>query len=408
VTTLGLSLCSVIVGALAGTASAIFLVSLAWATAFRGDHPAIIVALPLAGLAIGWAYHRFGGAAAGGSALIIAQIHSNDAPIPARMTPMILLGTVATHFFGGSAGREGTAIQMGGSLADTFRRALGRFTPIAPDVRRTLLLAGISGGFASVFGTPAAGIAFALEVPHAGRLDTRALIPCAAAACVGDLTTRAWGVGHAHYPALPATTIDPILLIKIVLIGAACGLAARAFVALTDAIRHLLRARIAYPPARPFIGGIALLVLALTLGTLDYLGLSLPLIHAAVGGSEVAPFAFAGKLVFTALTLGSGFVGGEVTPLFVIGSTLGHALGAPLGIDPGFAAALAFTAAFAGASKTPIACALMSIEVFGGGAAIYSVVICIAAVGAAGRHGIYGSQPMDRPPTKSGMMRGVK
>ncbi|MDZ4765391.1 MAG: chloride channel protein [Chloroflexota bacterium] len=393
---LKLAFLSAIIGVLAGTASALFLVALAWATDFRVAHPDIIVALPFAGFAIGWMYHRFGRAAAGGNTLIIAQIHSNNAPIPARMTPMILVGTVVTHLFGGSAGREGTAIQMGASLADTLRRLLERIgLTIAPDERRWLLLAGMSGGFASVFGTPAAGFVFALEVPRVGRIDTDGIAPCLIAACVGDVVTRAWGVGHAHYPALPVTPIDAGLLINVVLVGAACGLVARAFVALTDAIRHQLRTRIPYPPLRPLIGGVIVLLMVALAGTRDYLGLSLPLLQASVSGVDVPPLAFAGKLAFTAVTLGSGFVGGEVTPLFVMGSTLGHALGGIVGVDPAFMAALALVAVFAGASKTPLACAIMGVELFGGGAAIYSMVICVAAYLAAGRRGIYASQRIE-------------
>lgn len=378
------------VGVLAGLASTIFLFSLDWATRFRDAHPAIILALPAAGALLGFAYQRFAGDAAQGNHLVIEEIHSNQSRIPRRMAPMILLGTVATHLFGGSAGREGTALQMGAALADALRQALR----LDRHDRRLLLMAGISGGFGSVFGTPVAGFVFGMEVQALGRIRYEGLVPCLVAACVGDLTARALGVPHAHYPLLPSTPIEPLLLAKIALAGLACGLVARAFIELTHAVKHLAE-RISRPWLRPVAGGFTLLALTALVGSRDYLGLSLPLAARAVHGEDVVLWAFALKLVFTALTLGSGFLGGEVTPLFVIGATLGHALGRLLGVDPAFMAALGFVAVFAGASNTPLACVLMGVELFGGGALIYSLTLCAVAYLASGHRSIYRTQRID-------------
>lgn len=378
------------VGVLAGLASTIFLFSLDWATRFRDAHPAIILALPAAGALLGFAYQRFAGDAAQGNHLVIEEIHSNQSRIPRRMAPMILLGTVATHLFGGSAGREGTALQMGAALADALRQALR----LDRHDRRLLLMAGISGGFGSVFGTPVAGFVFGMEVQALGRIRYEGLVPCLVAACVGDLTARALGVPHAHYPLLPSTPIEPLLLAKIALAGLACGLVARAFIELTHAVKHLAE-RISRPWLRPVAGGFTLLALTALVGSRDYLGLSLPLAARAVHGEDVVLWAFALKLVFTALTLGSGFLGGEVTPLFVIGATLGHALGRLLGVDPAFMAALGFVAVFAGASNTPLACVLMGVELFGGGALVYSLTLCAVAYLASGHRSIYRTQRID-------------
>jgi len=378
------------IGVLAGLASTIFLFSLDWATRFRDAHPAIILALPAAGALLGFAYQRFAGDAAQGNHLVIEEIHSNQSRIPRRMAPMILLGTVATHLFGGSAGREGTALQMGAALADALRQALR----LDRHDRRLLLMAGISGGFGSVFGTPVAGFVFGMEVQALGRIRYEGLVPCLVAACVGDLTARALGVPHAHYPLLPSTLIEPLLLAKIALAGLACGLVARAFIELTHVVKHLAE-RISRPWLRPVAGGFTLLALTALGGSRDYLGLSLPLAARAVHGEDVVLWAFALKLVFTALTLGSGFLGGEVTPLFVIGATLGHALGRLLGVDPAFMAALGFVAVFAGASNTPLACVLMGVELFGGGALVYSLTICATAYLASGHRSIYRTQRID-------------
>lgn len=377
-----------VVGMLSGSASALFLTLLAAATRIFSANPALIFALPLAGFAVGYVYWRYGGAASLGSSLVIAEIHAQTQRVPFRMGPFVLAGTVITHLFGGSAGREGTAIQMGASLADTVRRVLN----LGAADRRLLLAAGVSGGFASVFGTPAAGFVFGLEVPSAGRIRHDGALPCLVAALVGDLTTRAWGVGHAHYPRLIAPDMDALLLAKVALASVAFGLAALLFVRLTDVIKHQFRARVAWTPLRPVLGGLIVIGLTLLVGTTDYNGLSLPLIERSVAGEPVFPLAFLLKIVFTAVTLGSGFMGGEVTPLFAIGSSLGAVLAGPLGVDAGLLASIGFVAVFAGASNTPLACALMGIELFGGGGAVYLLTGCVIAFLASGHHSIYPTQ----------------
>jgi H+/Cl- antiporter ClcA len=377
-----------VVGVLSGTASALFLTLLTAATGLFTANPVLIFALPLAGFAVGYVYWRYGGAASLGNSLVIAEIHAQTQRVPFRMGPFVLAGTVITHLFGGSAGREGTAIQMGASLADTVRRVLN----LGAADRRLLLAAGISGGFASVFGTPAAGFVFGLEVPSAGRIRHDGALPCLVAALVGDLTTRAWGVGHSHYPRLPDIGLEPPLLAKVALASVAFGLAALLFVRLTDAIRHQFRTRVAWAPLRPALGGAVVIGLTLLAGTTDYNGLSLPLIERSVTGEAVFPLAFLLKIVFTAVTLGSGFMGGEVTPLFAIGSSLGAALAGPLGVDAGLLASVGFVAVFAGASNTPLACALMGMELFGGGGEVYLLMGCVIAFLASGHHSIYSTQ----------------
>ncbi|MFN8417800.1 MAG: voltage-gated chloride channel family protein [Anaerolineae bacterium] len=382
-----------VVGILAGTASAIFLVSLDWATNFRLANPSILFLLPVAGFIVGWIYHRFAGAAAQGNNLVIEEVHTNGSRVPLRMAPLVLLGTVITHLFGGSAGREGTAIQMGASLADTLRRAL----QLNAEDRRLLLMAGISGGFGSVFGTPVAGFVFGMEVQSVGRIRYEGIVPCLVAAYVGDLTTRAWGVAHSHYPALTNVEIQLPLLLLVIVAGIACGLTSILFVELTHVIKNYQSRYIKYPPLRPVIGGIVIIALTLLIGSQDYLGLSLPLIRQSVSGEGVITFAFLLKVLFTSITLGSGFLGGEVTPLFVIGSTLGYTLGRWLNVDPVFMASLGFVAVFAGASNTPLACALMGMELFGGGSGLYLILICVIAYLASGHRGIYMTQRIGTP-----------
>ncbi|MCX6046910.1 MAG: chloride channel protein, partial [Chloroflexi bacterium] len=300
-----------------------------------------------------------------------------------------------THLFGGSAGREGTAIQMGASLADNLQRWL-RLD--APD-RRLMIMAGISGGFGSIFGVPAAGFVFGMEVQSVGRIRYEGMIPCLVAAYVGDLVTRAWGATHTHYPTIANLEIAPLLLLKVALAGVIFGLTSILFVELTHGIKQLMRQISRWTPLYPVLGGLAVIGLTLLLGTRDYLGLSLPLIQQSVSGAGVASDAFLWKLIFTAITLGAGYLGGEVTPLFVIGSTLGYTLGHLFGIDPTFLASIGLVAVFAGASNTPLACAIMGIEIFGGGSPLYLFLGCTVAYLASGHRGIYVTQSIGSPKT---------
>lgn len=382
-----------IVGALAGTASAAFLISLAWATAMRMANPGLLYLLPLVGFLLGWSYHTFAGPAARGNNLVIEEANANRNPIPLRMAPMVLIGTVLTHLFGGSAGREGTAVQMGSSLADWAQRVLR----LSRDDRRLMILAGISGGFGSVFGTPLAGFVFGLEVQRIGRIEYKGVLPCLVASVAGDLVTRAWGAPHAHYPHMPLLALDPALILTVVVAGIAFGLVSLLFIEATHGVNYILRQSLGWMPLRPLVGGIVVILLTLAVGSRDYLGLGLPLIHQSLEGTGVVAFAFLFKLVFTAVTLGSGFLGGEVTPLFVIGSTLGYSLGHLLGIDPTLLAAIGFVAVFAGASNTPLACALMGIELFGGGGALYLAIGCFVAYLSSGHRSIYITQLIGDP-----------
>jgi H+/Cl- antiporter ClcA len=379
-----------VVGVLAGLSSALFLKTLEWVTATRGDHGWLLFLLPLAGLLLGLVYLHAAGPAAAGNNLIIDEIHEPKAWVPRRMAPLVLGATLVTHLFGGSAGREGTAIQMSGSLTDgLFRRVL----PIGGPERRLLLIAAIAGGFGAVFGVPIAGCVFALEVQSIGRIRHDAIVPALAASIVGDRVVRGLGVHHTPVPVIGAVHLDAGLAAKAVLAAVAFGLTATAFIELTHALRRWSARLLRWSPWRPFVGGLLVIGLTLVAGTRDYLGLSIPLITASLaGGAGVAVLAFAWKLLFTAVTLGSGFQGGEVTPLFVIGATLGATLGWALGAPVPLFAAMGFVAVFAGATNTPIACTVMAIELFGAGPVVPVAIACVLSYVCSSHRGIYTSQ----------------
>ena len=378
------------IGILTGSSSAALLATLEWATQWRESHPGIWLLLPLGGLVSGLIYHYFGRSVEGGNNLLLEQIHDPRTVIPLRMAPLVLLGTTIAHLVGASAGREGTAVQMGAALADRVTQLLR----LPGTERRIVLMAGMSGGFAGVFGTPLAGMLFGLEVLAVGRLRYDGLFVCAIAAMVGDRVTLAWGLHHQVYriPIVPTLTIWGLL--TAIGVGAIFGLTAWVFATLTHQIGGYFKARIVYSPLRPAIGGILVAIAIALLGTTKYIGLGIPTIVSAFT-TQLSPWDFAAKIGFTALSLGSGFKGGEVTPLFYIGATLGNAI-APLTILPApLLAGMGFVAVFAGAANTPLTATLMAIELFGVPAGIYAGIACICSYLCSGHTGIYRAQRVD-------------
>jgi H+/Cl- antiporter ClcA len=381
-------LLSALIGALAGTASAGFLVALDFVTSWRELHPWIIFLLPMGGLLVGLLYHYWGKSVEAGNNLLFDEINQPARRVPLRMVPLVLVGTLLTHLFGGSAGREGTAVQMGGALADQLSR-WPRL--VRRRERRLLMLAGLSAGFASVFGTPLAGAVFGLEVVLLGRLRYDALLPAFLAAAAADYVTRAWGVGHTTYPLLAVPALAPLPLLSAAAAGVVFGLAGRLFAGATHIVAAFYQRTIVWPPLRPVVGGAVVALLIWVVGTTRYSGLGIPTIVQAF--QEPLPiYVFVLKILFTALTLGAAFKGGEVTPLFFVGATLGNALALVLPLPMPLLAGLGFAAVFAGAANTPLACTLLAMELFGHECGLYAGLACVVSYLFSGHRGIYGAQ----------------
>lgn len=400
------TLLSLPVAFIVGSLVAFFLWLLDKATVMRWQHDWLLYFLPVAGVIIYFIYKYPGKNAAAGSNLIMDEIHEPGGGVPARITPLVLITTIITHLFGGSAGREGTAVQMGGSMAGL----IGRWLRLAPQDIRTLLMCGIAAGFGAVFGTPVTGAIFALEVLAVGRIHHQALMPCFIASVLADFTCTAYGIHHTAYhisfkeavnSSLSFLHFDVMLLVKVIFAGVCFGLAGYLFAELSHSIKNYSNRYIKIKWLIPAIGGLLIIALTFALGTKDYLGLGVT--NPADGGvSIVSTFHEGGanylswfwKILFTAITLGMGFKGGEVTPLFFIGAALGNTIAMLTGAPVDLFAGLGFIAVFAGATNTPIACTLMGVELFGGDYVLYYAIACFTAYYFSGHSGIYLSQRM--------------
>lgn len=383
---------SLLSGSLIGSASALLLVSLNWATDYREHHLWIIALLPIAGLLIGLMYHYWAGTSAKGNNFLIEEIRSPHDIIPFKMAPLVYIGTVLTHLFGGSAGREGTGVQMGGAIADQFSRVLqmNRYN------RKMMVVIGISAGFASVFGTPLAGAVFGLEVIVIGRMRYEALLPSFLSAVFAHLTCEAWGIAHTHYPVPEIPSLTVVTVLWVILAAICFGVVAMVFSRSIVFWGNLAKRYVAYPPLRPLCGGVMIALAVWMLGTTKYIGLGVPTIVASFTEQQAA-YDFFIKLLLTTFTIGVGFKGGEVTPLFFVGATLGSALSAIIPLPISLLAGMGFVAVFAGATNTPIACTLMGLELFGIEAGIFLGIACVIAYLFSGHTGIYTSQVIGSP-----------
>lgn len=376
----------IIIGVLTGTVTAFFLMSLDYVTQLRETHQWIIYSLPIIGFTIGAMYHYYGGEANKGNNLLLEQHHSPQATIPFRMAPLVYIGTILTHLAGGSAGREGTALQMGGAIADQFTKLF----KCNSDERKTMIVVGISAGFAAVFGTPIAGAIFALEIMLFKNNRLASVMPSFAAAYIAHYTCLAIGIHHTQYTIGLIPVLNASSIISAMIAGLIFGLAALFFSKL-NSIWSLLFNNVSYAPLRPLIGGIVLIIAISILGTTKHIGLSIPTIIESFS-TPVGKYDFFIKILLTTFTLSAGFKGGEVTPLFFIGATLGNILFWFIPLPMALLAGMGFVAVFAGATHCAIASIVLGIELFGLNAGLFIGIASVVSYFTSGTNGIYSAQ----------------
>ncbi|MBQ0038535.1 MAG: chloride channel protein [Clostridiales bacterium] len=372
------------IGLVGGAVGGAFHIGVNQATIFRTGHPWILYLLPLGGLVIVWLYKTSKVEGKGTNAIIESVQFGSEVPIV--LVPMIFIATVITHLFGGSAGREGAALQIGGGIGYKTGRVIGldeKDLPLAT-------LCGMSAVFSALFGTPLTATIFALEVISVGVLYYAGLIPCITAAMTGYLISRVMGVEPTRF-AVAMPTLDAWTMLLVVILAILCAIVSLFFCRGMQWLERSVSRWVKNAYLRAVLGGAVVIGLTLLVGTTDYNGAGMDIIERAVAG-QADSWAWLLKIVFTAVTIGCGFKGGEVVPSFFIGATFGCVAGAFLGLPTGFSAAIGLIAVFCGAVNCPIASVILSVELFGSGDMLYFAMACAVSYLISGYSGLYSSQ----------------
>ena len=373
-----------LVGGVGGVVGALFHLGVNYATSVRLAHPWVLYLLPLGGLVIAGLY-RLCKLEGKGTNAVIESVHFGS-DVPVLLVPLIFVSTVITHLCGGSAGREGAALQIGGGIG----YHTGRLLHLGEKDLPLATLCGMSGVFSALFGTPLTATVFALEVISVGVLYYAGLVPCITAAMTGYLISLLLGVPPTRFtvamPALDAWTMLLVLVLAIL-----CALVSILFCRGLHITEHLAARLVKNSYLRAAAGGVVIIALTLLLGTTDYNGAGMDVIQRALNG-QANGWAWLLKLLFTAITIGCGFKGGEVVPSFFVGAAFGCWVGTLLGLPPAFAAAIGLVAVFCGAVNCPIASVVLSVEMFGAEGMLYFAMACAISYVLSGYCGLYSSQ----------------
>ena len=372
-----------LIGAVGGVVGTLFHLGVDHATELRVEHPWILYLLPVGGLAI-TAIYRVTKTEGKGTNDIIRSVHFGS-HIPFFLVPVIFVSTVITHLCGGSAGREGAALQIGGGIGYKTGRLLRMNEQDLP----LATMCGMSGVFSALFGTPLTAMLFSLEVVSVGMLHYAGLIPCLTAALAGFWVSSAMGVPPTRF-AIPVLELLPLDMVRVVALAALCAVVSIIFCRVLHIIEHTAERFVKSVWLRAVVGGVVLIVLTLLLGT-DYNGAGMDIITCALLG-EAKTMAWVWKILFTAVTIGCGFKGGEVVPSFFIGAAFGCIVGPLLGLDAGFAAGIGLICVFCGAVNCPLASVVLSVELFGAGNLLYFGMACAISYLLSGYCGLYSSQ----------------
>lgn len=377
---------AVVVGCVTGAASTLFSFVLKGVTNYRKENGWMFYLLPVMGLIIVFLYEKFG-KEDGGTNQVLSTVRSQD-DVPILSAPLIFISTAFTHLAGGSAGREGAAIQLGGSIANQ----LGRWIHLDKEDRHVIVMCGMSAAFSALFGTPMAAAVFALEVVSVGVMYYTALMPCMIASLIASGFAAGMGVTPEafHVVDIPELTIETGL--KMGVVAAGCAVVSIVFCMVLNGVAGAYGKYFKNPYARVVVGACLVIGLTLLLGTSDYMGAGAELIEKAVEEGQARPLDFFWKLVLTALTMRAGFRGGEIVPSFCIGATFGCVMGNWLGLSPSICAACGMTAVFCGVTNCPITSILIAFEMFGfKGVSFYLIAVSISYA-ASGYYGLYKDQ----------------
>ena len=381
-------LVSGLTGVACGLVGAAFYYVVSFVTAARQAHGWLLFCLPLAGLFIVWSYRVLGMENDSGTNQIIASVRSGEKP-PLRLALLIFVSTALTHLTGGSAGREGAALQIGGSVA----ASIGRLLRLGERNMNLIVMCGMSAVFTALFGTPLSATVFSLEVVSVGIVHYSALFPCLLASLVTTGVTRLLGVHPEGYVLMGGPALDWQFMLRTGLLAVACALLSMAFCELMHKTNHLYKKYLPNQYLRVLAGAAILIVLTLLVGGRDYNGAGGNIIEEALAGHAV-PYAFLLKMLFTAITLGAGFRGGEIVPTFFVGATFGCAAAPLLGLDPAFGGAIGMIALFCGVTNCPLASIFLSIELFGSSHVLFFALACALSYLLSGKFSLYSAQKL--------------
>lgn len=376
---------AMLVGLVCGVVGSLFHLGVEWATECRERHSFLLWCLPAAGLVI-VGFYKLTKTEGQGTDDIIEAVH-NGKSLPLLLLPAIFIGTVLTHLCGGSAGREGAALQMGGDIG----YHAGRLFRMDDRDMRTATLCGMAAFFSALFGTPLAATVFAMMVISVGVLYHVAFLPCFTASLVAYGVSRLMGVAPTQFT-VTSPVLEPLMLLQVAVLGVLCALVSILFCDTIHLTAKIFGKRITNPWVRVLFGGLAIILMTVMVGNYDYNGAGMEVIRRAVEDGEALPMAFLLKLLFTAVTLGSGYKGGEVVPSFFVGATFGCVMGPLLGLPAGFAAAIGLVAVFCACVNCPLASILLSVELFGSEGMLYFALACGISYMLSGYNGLYSSQ----------------
>lgn len=377
---------AVITGFVVGAVGILFVKGLGLANNFRSKHPEIILGLPLAGLALVFLYKISNYENDKGTNQIITTLHG-ETEIPFRMAPLIFVATITTHLFGGSAGREGAALQLGGSIANQ----LGRWFRLDEDDKRLIVMCGMSAAFSAIFGTPLAAVIFAMEMATIGSMQFAAFAPCMISSLVASSFATAMGCHAEAFTITESADFAVVPALWIVLLGILCALVSIIFCQALHTSGHLFKKYLPNPYIRIVVGALAIIGLTIILQTSAYSGAGVNLIEEAFLG-EAPKTAFIWKIIFTAITLGVGFKGGEIVPSFCIGATFGCLFGSIVGLSPSLCAAVGMVAVFCGVTNSPITSLVIGFEMFGFDCMKYLLIGVAISYMLSGYTGLYSEQ----------------
>lgn len=374
-------------GLLVGAVAAAFHLGIDWATQLRGEYPRILFLLPLGGAAIVLLYRLCGMEEDRGTNLVLTAVREAE-PMRLRTAPLIFAATVLTHLVGGSSGREGAALQLGGSLGAW----LGQVVRLDAKDRRVMVMCGMSAAFSALFGTPLTAVLFSMEVVSVGVMYYAALVPCAVSSLAAVQVAQAVGLHQNHgYEIGPWAPLTPLTMVQTAALGVLCALVSILFCKAMHTAPKLYARFLPNPVLRAAVGGALVLVLTLLMGSQDYNGAGDGVIRRLLAG-ETIPAAFLLKILFTALTLGAGFRGGEIVPALFTGAAFGTLAGPLLGLPHGFSGALGMAAVFCGATNCPLTSMMLALELFGeGGMPLYGLC-CGVSYMLSGYTGLYSEQ----------------